>query len=139
WTGVQPAAMRFDEFIQHGAPVALLGVAVYGHAQRWLCHRRAEWGSHWRGLMLKMACWPVFLAGMLFAVGRKEIPYIPTAKEAQRGRFVRLAAPHLVLVALYLTTLGYTVYARLLLASEGALMLTAEAVWAMIGFGGMAA
>lgn len=139
WSGIQPAAMRFDEFIQHGAPVALLGVAVYGHAQRWLCHRRAEWGLHWRGLMLKMACWPVFLAGMLFAIGRKDIPFIPTAKKAQRGRFVRLAAPHLVLVALYLVTVGYTVYARLLLASEGALMLTAEAVWAMIGFGGMAA
>lgn len=139
WTGIQPAAMRFDEFIQHGAPVALLGVAVYSHAQRWLCHRRAEWGLHWRGLMLKMACWPVFLAGTLFAIGRKDIPYIPTAKEAQRGRFMRLAAPHLVLVTLYLATLGYTVYARLLLASEGALMLTAEAVWAMIGFGGTAA
>jgi cellulose synthase (UDP-forming) len=134
WAGVQPARMRFDEFITHGGPVALVGCAVYLLAQRWLCHPSMERGLHWRGLMLKFACWPVFLAGTILAIVRAEIPYIPTAKEARRGRFLRLAWPHLLLVALYLSTLGRTVYDRLVRTPEARLVLTAEAVWAMVGF-----
>jgi cellulose synthase (UDP-forming) len=139
WTGVQPAHMRFDEFVTHGAPVALVGVAIYLYSQRWLCDPAVERGLHWRGLMLKVACWPVFLAGTVLAVARAEIPYIPTAKEAVRGRFLRLAWPHLLLIALYLVTLARTLYMRLLHVSEGSLLLTAEAVWAMAGFATFAA
>lgn len=139
WFGIQPATMRFDEFVLYGAPVALIGIAAYAYAQRWLCHRDAEWGLHWRGLMLKVACWPVFLAGLVLAIGRAEIPYIPTAKEARRGRFLWLAAPHLLLLAGYVVTLAHTLYVRLLVAPEGSMMLTAEAVWAMIGFATLAA
>jgi cellulose synthase (UDP-forming) len=138
WTGVQPATMRFDAFITHGAPVAAIGGAVYLFAQRWLCHPSAEWGLHWRGLMLKMACWPVFLAGTVLAVVRADIPYIPTSKTAVRGRFLRLAWPHLLLLAAFAATLARTVYQRLLHTSEGSLMLTAEAVWGMMAFATLA-
>jgi cellulose synthase (UDP-forming) len=134
WTGLQPARMRFEEFASYGGPVALLGVLVYLYAQRWLCHPAIERGLHWRGMMLKVACWPIFLAGTLLAIGRAEIPYTPTAKEARAGRFLRLAWPHLLLAAVYLTTLAYTLHWRLLRAPEAALVLTAEAVWAMVGF-----
>jgi cellulose synthase (UDP-forming) len=84
--------------------------------------------------MLKVACWPVYLLGTVLAVARAEIPYVPTAKDARRGRFLALAAPHLVLLALYLTTLGATAYRRLILAPRGSLFLTAEAVWGMVAF-----
>ncbi|HUF51563.1 MAG TPA: glycosyltransferase family 2 protein [Longimicrobiales bacterium] len=134
WTGVQPATMRFEEFISTGVPVALIGIGVYAFSQRWLCHPEHERGLHWRGLMLKMACWWIFLMGTVLAIAHAHIPYIPTAKEAQRGRFLRLAAPHLALLVLYLVTLGSTVYARMYRVSEGSLMLTSEAAWAMLGF-----
>lgn len=134
WTGIQPAAMRFEQFLTAATPVALAGTAVYLFVQRWLCHPEAERGIHWRGLVLKIACWPVFLAGTVLAILRAEIPYIPTAKEAVRGRFLRLAWPHLLLVALYLATLVRVLYWRLLLVEEGALQLTSEAVWGMMGF-----
>jgi cellulose synthase (UDP-forming) len=138
WSGLQPARMRFEEFITHGAPVALMGVLVYLYTQRWLCHPGHERGLHWRGMMLKVACWPVFLVGTVLAIVRAEIPYIPTAKEARTGRFLRLAWPHLLLAAVYMGTLAYTLHWRLYRAPEAALVLTAEAVWAMIAFATLA-
>jgi cellulose synthase (UDP-forming) len=139
WTGVQPASVPFAGFVTNGAPVALIGTLIYLFAQRWLCHPAAERGLHWRGLMLKIACWPVFLAGTVLAVLRAEIPYVPTAKEAVRGRFVRLAAPHLLLLTAYCATVGLTLHTRLLRTPEGSLMLTAEAVWGMVAFATVAA
>ncbi|MDP2955652.1 MAG: cellulose synthase catalytic subunit [Longimicrobiales bacterium] len=134
WTGVQPARMHFEEFVTHGGPVALLGMLIYMYAQRWLCHPEMERGLHWRGLMLKVASWPVFLAGAVLAVARAEVPYIPTAKEARRGRFLLLAWPHLLLLGVYLLTLAHTLYGRLVSTPEAQLALSAEAVWAMTGF-----
>ncbi|MBW3533987.1 MAG: glycosyltransferase, partial [Gemmatimonadetes bacterium] len=138
WTGVQPASMPFEEFVAIGAPVALVGVATYLYAQRWLCHPETERGIHWRGLSLKVACWPVYLVGTLLGVVRAEIPYIPTAKEARTGRFLQLAWPHLALAGVYLVTLGWTLYRRLVLTPEGALFLTSEAVWGMVAFASLA-
>ncbi|HVS03762.1 MAG TPA: glycosyltransferase [Thermoanaerobaculia bacterium] len=139
WTGVQPAAMSFARFVAAGGPVALLGVSIYLYAQRWLCHPRSERGLHLRGLALKISCWPVYLAGTLLAVLRREVPYVPTAKEGVRGSFLALAAPHLLLLALYLATLGWLVWHRLLRAPEGALVLTSGAVWGMALFATVAA
>jgi len=84
--------------------------------------------------VLKFACWPVFLAGTVLAVARARIPYIPTAKEAVRGRFLRLAWPQLLLLGVYGATLARVVMGRLHDPREGTLALSAEAVWGMVGF-----
>ena len=47
---------------------------------------------------------------------------------------MRLAAPHLVLAGAYTLTLGWTLYSRLVLTPEGALVLSSETVWGMVGF-----
>lgn len=134
WAGVQPANMRFEGFLTVGGPVAAVGVLMYAWVQRWLCHPAVERGLHWRGLVLKVACWPVFLAGTLLAIIRAEIPYIPTAKEAVRGRFLRLAWPQLLLIFAYVVTVGQVLHTRLLGTPEGALALSSEAVWGMVLF-----
>jgi cellulose synthase (UDP-forming) len=139
WTGLQPAAMPFGEFLLTAAPVAVLGAAIYFYVQRWLVDPGTERGIHWRGLALKLACWPVFLAGTLLAIARAEIPYIPTAKEAVRGRFLRLAWPQLLLLAAYAVTFGWIAYRRLRLTPEGALALSSEAVWGMMLFASLPA
>jgi cellulose synthase (UDP-forming) len=139
WTGVQPTAMRFEGFLAAAAPVGVVGIATYLFVQRWLCHPAAERGLHWRGLALKIACWPVFAAGTLLAIARAEIPYVPTSKEAVRGRFFRLAWPHLLVLALFAVTTLRVAYLRLYRTSEGALVLTSEAVWGMVGFALLAA
>lgn len=138
WTGVQPSAMPFAEFLVLGGGLAAIGVTVYLFAQRWLCHPEMERGLHWRGLLLKIACWPVYLSGTLLAIVRAEVPYIPTAKEAKQGRFLRLAWPHLSLLAVFLITLGATLYRRLILEPEANLFLTSEAVWGMVAFASFA-
>jgi cellulose synthase (UDP-forming) len=135
WWGIQPAAMRFSEFLLAATPVGAVGVAMYLFTQRWMCDPATERGIHWKGFVLKMACWPIFFAGTMLAVARAEIPYIPTAKEAVRGRFLRLAWPQLALVAAYLATLGRVIYVRLIApASDAALALSVEAVWGMLAF-----
>lgn len=134
WAGVQPAAMLFQEFVAEATPVAVAGIALYFSAQRWLAHPAAERGTHWRGLVLKFACWPVFLAGTMLAIARARIPYIPTAKEAVRGRFLRLAWPQLLLLALFFVTLVRVIRSRLYDTAEGALSLSSQAVWGMVGF-----
>ena len=134
WTGVQPATMSFAEFLTVSAPVALMGAVIYVVMQRWLCDPDGERGLHWRGMMLKIACWPVFLVGTVLAVLHAEIPYIPTAKEAVRGRFLRLAWPQLISIGLYVVTIARVIVLRTRGTSEGSLELSAEAVWGMIAF-----
>ena len=137
WSGKQPASMPFEGFLTTLVPVGGIGLLVYLFGQRWLCHPEMERGLHWRGLMLKIGCWPVYVVGTLSAIFRKTIPYIPTAKEARRGRFLLLAWPHLMLLALYVASLLQVIDTRMTSTSEGALMLTAEAVWGMVGFASM--
>ncbi|HUP18337.1 MAG TPA: glycosyltransferase family 2 protein [Gemmatimonadota bacterium] len=134
WAGIQPASMRFADFVMNGAPVAMLAIAIYLYAQRWLTDRPRERGLHWRGLSLKVACWPVYLAGTALGILRREIPYVPTAKEARKGAFWTLAAPHLALLALYAVTLAWTFWRRTVGTPEAYLALTSEAVWGMVAF-----
>jgi cellulose synthase (UDP-forming) len=139
WTGVQPASMHFEEFVTRGGAVALLGIIIYLFAQRWLCHPSAERGLHWRGMILKLACWPVYVAGTAYALVNAHIPYIPTAKEAAAGHFWRLARLHILLVAVFFGTLLWTIYRRLVVVPETELILTSEAVWGMTAFAALAA
>ncbi len=134
WTGVQAASMRFVDLILIGGPVAVSGIIVYFLTQRWLADPKAERGLHWRGLALKLACWPVYLAGTLLAIARVDIPYIPTSKQAVRGHYFRLAWPQILLISAYALTLVNVVRTRLLTTSEGSLELTSEGVWGMIAF-----
>jgi cellulose synthase (UDP-forming) len=133
WTGVQPASMRFEAFVTSVAPVGLVGVGSYLFSQRWLCDAASERGLHWRGVMLKIACWPVFLTGTVLAVFRADVPYVPTAKQAARGRFLRLAWPQLALVGLFGVTLAHVVRTRLL-TTDVSLAVLPEAVWGMVAF-----
>ena len=133
WMGLQPASMQFDDFLATAGPVGVIGALIYLGAQRWLCHPSVERGTHWRGLALKVAAWPIFLAGTVLAITRTDIPYIPTAKEAVRGRFLVLAMPQLILIGLYILTLLHVIGTRLT-TSEGALELTSQVVWGMVAF-----
>jgi len=137
WFGFQPASMPFAQFMTMVGPVGLIGVILYLAVQRWLCHPEAERGLHWRGLMLKIGCWPVYLLGTILSITRTAIPYIPTAKEAVRGEFLRLTWPHVVVFLAYLLTLVTVLYRRIFVIPEEVLVLSTEAVWGMMGFATM--
>lgn len=133
WAGVQATHMPFGSFLLAVTPVALVGVSSYLHVQRWLCDRANERGLHWRGFTLKLACWPVFAAGTALAVARADIPYIPTSKRAVGGRFIRVAWPQLLLLAIYLATLVRVLQTRVF-AEQPALGVSPEATWGMLAF-----
>lgn len=138
WTGVQAASMWFGEFLTATAPVAAVGVALYLLSQRWLCDRSTERGLHLRGLMLKIACWPVYVRGTALAIGRVDVPYVPTAKEAVARRFLDLAWPQLLLIGVYVSSVIHVAYVRLL-TGDVSLDYSPEAVWGMLAFASLPA
>lgn len=133
WTDILPAKMPFNEFVIKGAPIIIISILIYLFVQRWLCHPEKERGLHWRGMILKFASWPVFLLGALLALVNAEIPYIPTAKKAVSGLspFIR---PLILQVLIFLLTIFFVFYNRIVLIPEWQLDLTSEQVWGMVSF-----
>lgn len=134
WVGEQPAAMVLAEYLEHAVPVGLLGLAVYRMSQRWLCDPARERGWHWRGTVLKIGAWNVYLKGLWLALRGIEVPYIPTAKERKLGEFWRLATMPLAIMAISSITVITVIYQRLFLLDESHVRITTEATWAMVGF-----
>tara|TARA_R110001592_G_scaffold68389_2_gene209596 strand:- start:1385 stop:2998 length:1614 start_codon:yes stop_codon:yes gene_type:complete len=133
-TKISPASMDFTEFIILGSPILLIAMFIYGYAQRFLCDRKTEKGFHWRGMVLKYSCWPVFTYAFYLTLINKKIPYLPTAKIAVKGfmnPFVKPLLWYCILVILML--LGVYIERRYFIP-ESELILTAEKTWAMIGF-----
>ncbi len=134
WTGAQPAAMFVAEYVVHALPVAVFAIAIYLFAQRWLADPRRERGWHWRGMLLKIGGWDVYLRGLVLAVLRISVPYIPTAKERQRGNFRSMAIVPLSVVMLSVASMVWTVIHRLRFASEAEVRITTEATAGMLAF-----
>ena len=134
WTGAQPAAMFIADYLVHALPVGLFAILIYRFVQRWLIDVDRERGWHWRGMLLKIGAWDVYLRGLLLALGNVAVPYIPTAKERRRGNFWRLAAVPLTVVVLSLVTIAWTVIRRLQFASEAEVRITTEVTAGMIAF-----
>jgi len=134
WTGELPAAMFLAEYLVHALPVAVFAIAIYRFAQRWLADPERERGLHWRGMLLKIGGWDVYLKGLLLAVSRISVPYIPTAKVRQRGNFRRLATVPLTVVVLSMASMVWTVIHRLRFASEAEVRITTEATAGMLAF-----
>jgi cellulose synthase (UDP-forming) len=133
-TGIQPAAMFLIEYLVYGIPVGLFGVLVYRFVQRWLCDPARERGWHWRGMLLKIGCWPVYLRGLLLALANVHVPYVPTAKERRTGNFWRLAAVPFAVVLMSAATVLWAVVRRLFYLSEAEVRITTEATAGMIAF-----
>ena len=107
---------------------------IYCYAQKFLCDRKTEKGFHWRGMVLKYSCWPVFTYAFYLTLINKKIPYLPTAKIAVTGfmnPFVKPLLWYCILVILMF--LGVYIERRYYIP-ESELILTAEKTWAMIGF-----
>ena len=133
-TGAQPAAMFLADYVVHALPVGIFGAIIYRFVQRWLCDPARERGWHWRGMLLKIGCWSVYLRGLLLALANVTVPYIPTPKERRRGSFVRLAAVPLAIVMISLFAIGWAVIRRLYVASEAEVRITTEVTAGMIAF-----
>ncbi|HEX7706082.1 MAG TPA: glycosyltransferase family 2 protein [Thermoanaerobaculia bacterium] len=134
FTGMQPASMFLREYLVRAVPVGFFGVLVYVLAQRWLCDPDRERGLHWRGMLLKLGCWSTYLRGLLLAVARIPVPYIPTSKERRTGNFIRMASVPLLTVAFSVAAVLWAAYRRLYLLDESEARITTEVAAGMIGF-----
>jgi cellulose synthase (UDP-forming) len=126
--------MSFAEFVIHGSTVAIIAILIYLYVQKWMCHPETERGLHWRGMVLKFACWPVFFLGFLLAVVDADIPYIPTAKKAVTGSITPFARPLIIHSFLFILSVFFVLNHRRFFMPEGELVLTAERTWGMIAF-----
>lgn len=134
WTGLLPAQMYFMEFLKFGFPIALISLAIYLQVQQWLCHPSHESGLHWRGMVMKFACWPVFLLGFILSILDKKIPYIPTAKQAVITKISPFAKPLLIQIFLFFITLGWIIYQRIYILSEVQILASTEITYGMLFF-----
>jgi cellulose synthase (UDP-forming) len=134
WFGVVPAKMYFIEFLIYGMPIVVFSVWIYLYVQRWTCHPEVERGLHWRGMVLKFASWPVFLLGFILSLFNKDIPYIPTAKQAVIGKISTFARPILMHIVIFIITVSYAIYERRYVLSDAELVSTSERAYGMIAF-----
>lgn len=132
--GIKPASMFLAEYIVYAVPVGVFGVAVYRFAQRWLCDPVRERGWHWRGMLLKIGCWSVYLKALVLALANVAVPYIPTAKERQTGNLFRMAAVPVAVVLLSLALIVWALTGRLYRMGEGEVRITTEAMAGMLVF-----
>lgn len=132
--GLQPAAMFLREYLVHALPVGLFGVLMYRLSQRWLIDPERERGWHWRGMLLKVGCWSVYLKGFVLAIANVSVPYIPTAKERRVGSFARLAWAPIGVVVVSAAAVAWSLYSRLFLLAESEARITTEAAAGMIAF-----
>jgi cellulose synthase (UDP-forming) len=133
-TGVLPARMSFIDFLIHGSLVAIISIIIYLYVQRYLSHQETERGLHWRGMILKYACWPVYLLGFLLGVINAEIPYIPTAKKAVTGFVTPFIRPLVWQVLLFVGVFLFVFIKRRFFVPESELVFSSEKVWGMMGF-----
>lgn len=134
FTGILPAQMSFADFFIYGSLVVIIAVLVYLMVQVWMCHPRTERGLHWRGMVLKYSCWPVYFLGFLLSLVDADIPYIPTAKKAVVGKITPFARPLVLQTAVFLAVIITVYLERRFYTSESELILTAEIAWGMMGF-----
>ena len=137
WFGWLPADMDFVSFLLKWTPVAVCGITIYLYVQQWMCDPLTERGLHWRGMVLKFACWPVFLLGFLLSLINKDIPYIPTAKKAVKG-FTPFARPIIAHILIFIFSIVLVVLQRRYLTPEAKLALTSGEIWGMIAFASIA-
>ncbi len=133
-TGVLPAQMGIVEFILNGMLVLVVDAVIYFYCQRWLCHPQVERGLHWRGMVLKFACTPVFALSFFLSLVSADIPYVPTAKKAVTGYVTPFARPLVVHLTLFLVAVSVVLIDRFFFMPPDELVFTAERTWGMIGF-----
>ncbi|MGP8215334.1 MAG: glycosyltransferase family 2 protein [Bacteroidia bacterium] len=138
FTGILPARMNFADFLIKGSFIVAIAAMIHFYVQKFLCHREAERGFHWRGMVLKYACWPVFSLGCMLGILDYDIPYIPTAKKAVVGLLSPFVRPLIFYCILFLITVIIVYINRRYFVPESELIFSAEKTWGMIGFSSIA-
>lgn len=90
-----PLRINLLEFLAMYLPVVVMATVIRQRTQHWAIEK-SEYGAHLVGGLLGAGCWWVFLRGVLCALFRIKLPYIPTPKENEAHDSWGLAAPNLI-------------------------------------------
>lgn len=134
FTKITIGNMDFIEFLSRGGVLLLIAVLIYAYVQKFLCDPQTERGFHWRGMILKYSCWPVFFYAFLLTLARKNIPYIPTAKTAVRGFMNPFVKPLIAYCLVFLITVAGVYIERRYFTPESELPFSAQRTWGMLAF-----
>ncbi|MBR9976804.1 MAG: glycosyltransferase [Bacteroidetes bacterium] len=104
--------MPIRGYVTHLLPFAFCFLGIHLLAQRWMRHP-SERGLQWRGALLKLATWPVYVLALGYAIARVDVPYLPTPKTRGDSTAPLLVLPHLVVIAASLAALIYGWYSPL--------------------------
>lgn len=97
-TGFVPLEITLEQFLLWFGPFLAAQILIRQAAQRWLLER-SETGLHLIGGFLMNSVWLIHLSGVVSALRRVRIPYIPTPKDDAATNAWSLALPNFVLVA----------------------------------------
>lgn len=134
FTKIIPGSMDFTEFIVRSSIILFISIFIYIYAQKFLCDKKTERGFHWRGMILKYSCWPVFLYAFYLTLIQKKIPYIPTSKTAVKGFINPFVKPLIIYCFIFFITVIGVYIERRYFTPETELIFTAQRTWGMIGF-----
>jgi cellulose synthase (UDP-forming) len=99
FTGIWAVEQPIEGYVARLAPFVAMFLVIHLVSQRWMRHP-SERGLQWRGMLLKLGTWPVYVLALAYSVAGVKVPYLPTAKTRQRGNFAALVLPHLAIIAL---------------------------------------
>lgn len=103
--------MPIRGYVTHLLPFVFFFLLIHLIAQRWMRHP-TERGLQWRGALLKLGTWPVYVLALAYSLLRVNVPYLPTPKTRLRGNPL-LALPHAVVVVMSLAAIVHAWYSPL--------------------------
>jgi cellulose synthase (UDP-forming) len=106
--------MTLTEFLIHYLPYIGMSTIINFYIQRWYTHS-AEKGFPWKSMVLDKGTWHIYLLGLFYALIGKKVAYLPTPKITQKGVFLNLVFPHIIILFLSILAIifAYTTYHRI--------------------------
>ncbi|MBO9572586.1 MAG: glycosyltransferase, partial [Chitinophagaceae bacterium] len=101
-----PLLLDFSDFVLAALPLAFMIVLIRQYVQKWVVEEN-ERGVHMVGGLLQIGTWWVHLAGLIYTLIRKKVPYIPTPKNDVTTTPFSLHIPNLLIILLSAIAIVY--------------------------------
>jgi cellulose synthase (UDP-forming) len=102
-----PWYVSLGEFLLMFSPFLCISMCIRLFAQRWY-HEKNEKGFHLFGGILRTGTWWVFSLGLLYAILRIKVPYIPTPKDDKPKNNFLLSMPNILMIGMGIGAIIYS-------------------------------
>ncbi|MDX5438512.1 MAG: glycosyltransferase, partial [Pontibacter sp.] len=102
-----PWYVSLGEFLVLFMPFFCISICIRQFAQRWY-HEKNENGFHMFGGILRTGTWWIFTLGLIYAILRIRVPYIPTPKDDKPKNNLLLSLPNMMVCALSIGAIAYS-------------------------------